>query len=541
VARYSRKSITSTYVVAPSKLEEQRKQRYIRRQSVRFTLVVLFVLIVQRFLTTPNILAQAVCPTSQDSISVPLRAQATPLSMRLSTNINNVLSLNPSSMPTATANLAYLRQWNPPLIRLLFGFRGNTSLPESRPGQWDFSRPDAAIGNLRAQGASFFLSVHSAPPWMFDKTGHLPPDRVKLFAQYMARLVGWYNKGGFRDEKGVYHASGHTNWVHTWEIWNEPDSGDEIPVNTLKDRQAAFFTPLEYAQMYNTVVQAMRAVDSTIVVGGPSVIGYITSIYTNYISGFLRYVKQPVGFLSIHFYSTGNLKEPDQAVLQHLTDSYDSTVDAVQTLLHKMKRSIPLWVDELGFNASSHPPIDQRSTSIIGYAFIADAFIQSEVRNVTQLNQHVFVGNAQNGMMDQGTGQPYRTYWLYMMLSQSFPPGSQMLALTQLHSGIIALSAISPDHQSLHILLVNMRAATAKDVNGHGVSHTLCIDLVNKHAGVGVLFGAPATAWTFDANTPINQMPVSSLQWLVNAGQDHVLFQEHLSGYSATLLELPVR
>ncbi len=545
MARNPRKPVTSAFVVAPSSFaprepEEKRRQRYIRRQSIRFTLFVLLVLSVQRFLSTPGLLAKVACTSSQDSLTVPLRAQGQPLSLQLSTNFDDPFTITPSVMPNAVTTLSYLQQWQPPLVRLHFGFRGVTSMPESRPGQWDFSRPDGAISQLRARNVSFVLNVRSAPPWMFDSTGHLPPSRFPLFAQYMARVVGWYNKGGFTDENGVYHASGHIGWVHTWEIWNEPDSGSEIPVSTLQDRHAPFFSPQDYALLYDEVTKAMRAVDPTIVTGGPAVIGYQVSTYTNYIGGFLSHVTQPVGFLSIHFYSTGDRRQPDEAVLQNLTDGYSETIDAVQRLMHQMKRNIPLWVDELGFNESSVLPVDPRGSSPIGYAFAADAFIQGEVRNVAQINQFPFAGNQQNGLVDFKTSQPFRTYWLYVMLAHAFPPGSQMLAMTHLPSGVVALSAIGADRQKLHILLVNMRAASAKDINGHGVPHTVCIDLVNKHAGVGLPFGAPATEWTFDATTPINDLPTSSTQWLINAGQDHLIFQEQLSGYSATLVELPL-
>src|SRR6185437_10547357 len=105
-----------------------------------------------------------------------------------------------------------------------FGFHGTTSLPESRPGQWDFTAPDTAISNMRAQHTTFILNVRSAPPFMFNSSGKLRDGTFHEYARYLARLVGWYNKGGFTDDAGVYHHSGHQGWIHTWEIWNEPSS-----------------------------------------------------------------------------------------------------------------------------------------------------------------------------------------------------------------------------------------------------------------------------------------------------------------------------
>ncbi len=520
---------------------EQQRQRTLRRQSIRFTLFVLLVFNIQRFITTPGILAAVVCPTSQDSVTVPLRANATPLNLRVSTNVDDPTELDPATGGgNAVTNLAYLQQWNPPLMRLHFGFRGHViSLPEETRGDWNFSYPDAAIGHLRAQGTSFFLNVRSSPPWMFDASGHLPRQNFPLFAQYMARLVGWYNKGGFTDDSGRYHASGHSEWVHTWEIWNEPSSGSEIPV-PVANRNALWMSPQDYALMFSEVVAAMRAVDPTVAVGGPALSGYNAHAFTWYLSNFLLNVTQPVSFVSFHFYPTGNIKEPDQAVLQNLSQSYGQYINAVQRMMQQIHKSIPLWIDELGFNAYSRLPIDPRGTSLIGYAFVADVFAQSVASGVAQVNEFPLVGDAQLGLIDMKSGAPFRTYWLYTMLAQAFPLGSQVVLNTRLPSGVVAIAAISPDRRTLHMLLGNMRAATAKDVNGNGVPHTVCINLVNEHAGVGLPFGAPATAWSFDASTPINDLPTSSTQWLINAGQDHLIFQEQLAGYSATIVALPL-
>jgi hypothetical protein len=544
VARNPRKPITSTFAVAAPpagpRMPWDQRRRAIRAHYVRFTLFVVLIFSVQRFITTPGILAAVVCPSSQDSVTIPLRANGTPLHLQMSTNVDDATELNPAANQKAITNLAYLQQWQPPMVRLHFGFRGNVySLPEAQRGDWNFSVPDAAIAHLRAQGTSFVLNVRSAPPWMFDASGHLPRQNFPLFARYMARLVGWYNKGGFTDDNGIYHASGHSEWVHTWEIWNEPSSGGEIPVY-VANRNALYMSPQDYALMYSEVVAAMRAVDPTIVAGGPALSGHSAQAFTWYLSNFLLDATQPISFVSFHFYPTENRQEPDQAVLQNFSQSYGQYISAVQAMMRQIHKNIPLWIDELGFNAYARLPIDPRGTSLIGYAFVADVFTQSVADGVTQVNEFPFVGDAQLGLIDIKSAQPYRTYWLYVMMSQAFPPGSQIMLNTRLPSGVTAIAAISPDRSKLHILLGNLRAASAKDINGHGVPHTVCINLVNEHAGVGLPFGAPATAWTFDASTPSNDLPTSSTQWLINAGQDHLIFQEQLSGYSATLVDLPL-
>lgn len=520
----------------------QWERRLIWRKTIIFATVVLLFLNVQRFLTTPGALAAVACSSASTAVTVPLRPTTTPLNLQLSTNLADGTQLDPSANPHAMDYLNYLKQWNPPLVRLHFGFRGDVfSLPEAQPGVWNFQVPDTAIAHLRAQETTFVLNVRSAPPWMFDGSGQLRDRSFGEFALYVARLVRWYNKGGFTDDSGHFLASGHYGWVHTWEIWNEPSSGDEIPA-PVPDRNAAWLDAQDYARLFNVVAQAMRSVDPTVVVGGPALIWHDISNYGPYLRTFLQDATQPVGFVSIHYYPTGNLHEPDQAILGRISTEYHTILTSVQAVLRHPPHGPPppLWVDELGFNESSRLPIDPRGTSAISYAFIAQIFMESAVSQVAQVDQFPFASNPQYGEIDETTGQPFRTYWLYRMLSQSFPPGSQLLSVHALASGVTALAALSPDRHKLHILLDNMLATHPKDVNGKGATQTICIDLVNTHTGIGLPFGAPATAWTFDASTPASDPPATATQWLINAGQDHLIFQEQLAGYSATLVELPV-
>ncbi len=41
---------------------------------------------------------------------------------------------------------------------------------------------------------------------------------------YYERLINWYNNGGFTDEYGVVHKSGHYMNISHWEVLNEIDS-----------------------------------------------------------------------------------------------------------------------------------------------------------------------------------------------------------------------------------------------------------------------------------------------------------------------------
>ena len=44
---------------------------------------------------------------------------------------------------------------------------------------------------------------------------------VKALGDYYGRLLAWYNRGGFADEYGNRHESGHALNITLWEIFNE--------------------------------------------------------------------------------------------------------------------------------------------------------------------------------------------------------------------------------------------------------------------------------------------------------------------------------
>ena len=102
--------------------------------------------------------------------------------------------------------------------------------PKDGKTSWDFSVIDPmTIDFLEAtKGHSVVLNFSTIPQWMFksDKPAVYPADAdgvtwtytqgsdfrdptFKEVADYYARLLSWYTKGGFTDELGKRHESGH--------------------------------------------------------------------------------------------------------------------------------------------------------------------------------------------------------------------------------------------------------------------------------------------------------------------------------------------
>ena len=94
---------------------------------------------------------------------------------------------------------------------------------------WDFRALDIQVQHLLGSVAfpetSILQLTGNSPPWWFWGPGQprkefAEPTGVRE-GHYFSRVLDWYQKGGFTDEFGVYHHSGHN---YTWgylEVLNE--------------------------------------------------------------------------------------------------------------------------------------------------------------------------------------------------------------------------------------------------------------------------------------------------------------------------------
>ena len=115
-----------------------------------------------------------------------------------------------------------------------------------------------------SEGHSPVFSFSTIPEWMFatPKPVLYPDDPNQVFwdysqgtelhdvgalADYYARLAAWYTQGGFTDELGKFHASGHHYDIRYWEVFNEVDGEHDT-------------TPQHYVERYDAITQAVLKV-----------------------------------------------------------------------------------------------------------------------------------------------------------------------------------------------------------------------------------------------------------------------------------------
>jgi len=485
--------------------------------------------------TTITSAPSCVTPTGTPvPLAIQMNTPPTKKNMLLATNIVNTKELSPSTSPLAQSVTALLQQWQPGKVRLHMGFSyGSYTLPESKQGEWDFTDLDATISQLRALHIEYYLEVRTGPPWMYDAAGQLRDQSFGEFATYITRLVSWYNKGGFTDDKGQFHASGHTNWVHEWEIWNEPNSGFEIPA-PVADRPATWMSAQRFARLFDVANWAMRKVDPTIATGGPTISSYPD---IPYLRDFITSVQSPLDFLTFHYYAVGKASDTDAALFAAADGPrlYDRLVAANQ-IIASVKPGLPIWIDEVGVNEASYGTVDGRGTSPLSYAFFTQVFVMAQNEGIALLGQFPLVGTVQFGLLDSTTLKSYRTLWFMQRLAGLFPPGIGELPITGLgNTGLIAMAAIAPDGKHLRVLIGNRRVLHANDVGGTGSAATVKLTFAGNAHLYAVTAGSTAQVWGFDATTSPQSAPTPCQA----TATDNALTVT-VGGYGATMLDLPL-
>src|SRR5271155_4232424 len=143
-----------------------------------------------------------------------------------------------------------LRDLNAGLVRSALWFPyprfavAELSPPENEKTFWSFSLMDPVVEDFfrATSGHPIVMTISTIPQWMFktDQNVGIPDDpnqvawnyeqgtelrdsSMKEVADYFARVASWYTAGGFTDELGAFHPSGHHYKIDYWEVLNEPE------------------------------------------------------------------------------------------------------------------------------------------------------------------------------------------------------------------------------------------------------------------------------------------------------------------------------
>jgi hypothetical protein len=379
-------------------------------------------------------------------------------------------------------------------------------------GSWDFRALDSVVNDVTAAGARPVLNIFHAPEWMWDCTARTIRDLTfGEFADYMARLVAYYNKGSFVAEDGrtITNPAGVANRIAYWELWNEPDL---LSLACLPDR-APNITAAQYVAMWNATTTKMLAVDPSIKLIGPATdaVQYVTALAAGA-------VRKPDA-LSYHGYGGGDVTHTDQF-------HFDGLDELVNSLVRMRALGIPVWVTELNVNAGPDDPT-HRPYNAYGAAWGASAFRRLALGGASTIFQYEFAhpDNPNFQLVDQATGLPRLPYWRDYYLARYFPPGSRLLSATSSQSGIETLAVRAPRSRNVRVLVVNRQVDSPIAIGGPGLPETVQVTVANLRGVTQV------SLRQLDDSTPLASGPPAIALHVGNTAT--VSF----SGYGAALLE----
>ena len=325
--------------------------------------------------------------------------------------------------------------------------------PTETATSWNFTHVDPpTVDFLEAtKGRNPILNFSTIPGWMFvDGQPDYPADPREIFfaynqgvdlvdpsgkqlGDYFARLVSWYTNGGFTDELGEWHESGHHYELPYWEVLNEADFEHDM-------------TPQSYTERYDVIVEAIRRVSPETQFVGLGIAR--PSLDPEYFEYFLNPANHregiPLDWISYHFYAAPALSETIddwQHSLFAQADGFVATVRSIESIRKRLSPSTRTMINEVGIILAEDDltvyGADMGEPDFpVEYWNLAGALFAHLVVELTRLGIDV-IGESQLvgypgqfpsvSMVDWNTGEPNARFRVLELLRESIAPGDVLV------------------------------------------------------------------------------------------------------------------
>ena len=358
--------------------------------------------------------------------------------------------------------------------------------PPSGSTFWDFSLIDPlTLDFLEAtKGHPVILNFSTIPAWMFRTPKQVmapqDPDQVdwnytqgtdlrdpsmKELGDYYARLVSWYRNGGFRDEYGQEHRSGHHYKIPYWEVLNESDFEHNM-------------TPQQYTERYDAIAAAIHQVspDTKFVALALAAPSKAPAMFEYFLDPRHHKPGVPLDMISYHFYATPDASqtpEIQQYTFFEQADGFLNSVRYIESIRKRLSPGTKTTVDEIGSISAddgeqSKPghvtkPIPPSYWNLSGatYAYVYGnlAALGIEVAGESQLvgypTQYPSVS-----MVDWNTGAPNARFRVLQLLKEELGPAYRVVKTERHVPGVFAQGFVGPGDEH-KLLLVNKRGQNA--------------------------------------------------------------------------------
>ncbi len=297
--------------------------------------------------------------------------------------------------------------------------------------------------------------------WTYTKGTQLRDASGKELGDYYGRLVSWYVNGGFTDEYGMRHESGHHYDIPYWEVLNEPDFEHQM-------------TPEQYTLCYDAIVTGIKAVAPKmkfvgLALAGPSANPHMFEYFLNPAN---HKPGIPLDMISYHFYATPTADQTldaQQFTFFAQADQFITTVMYVEEIRKRLSPATRTTIDEIGSISADDggqdkpghvtAPISDAYWALSGamYAYVFGhlASLGIDIAGESQL-----VGYPTQfpsvSMVDWNTGAANPRFRVLELLKNSFSAGDRLVATNCDTSAVYALGFVSANGEH-KLLLVNKR------------------------------------------------------------------------------------
>jgi hypothetical protein len=347
--------------------------------------------------------------------------------------------------------------------------------PTATNTSWDFSLIDPmTIDFLEAtKGHPIILNFSTMPAWLFktDQPVTYPDDpnapywnytqgtelkdpTLKDLGDYYARLVSWYSLGGFTDELGVRHDSGHHYDIAWWEVLNETEAEHST-------------TPEQYTERYDAIVSAIHQVSpQTKFVGLAMAYANRLNYYEYFLDPKHHRPGIPLDMISYHFYADPGqgavAANPDAWHFCEQADKFLDTVRQIESIRLRQSPATQTDVDELGVIAPDQSWQNQPVYWNAAGAMFAYVYLELSKLGIENVGESQLVGYPTQypsvSMVNWETGKPNARFRVLELLKHNFGPGDTLVA-TGVASPNVAAQAFETG-AGRKILLVNKENST---------------------------------------------------------------------------------
>ncbi len=362
--------------------------------------------------------------------------------------------------------------------------------PANGHTSWNFSLIDPMVrAFMRAtKGHSVIMNFSTIPEWMFKTPKPIGypknPDQVdwgyeqgttlrkpgiQAVADYYARLVSWYTRGGFHDEFGKWHPSPFHYHIAWWEVLNEVEWEHHM-------------TPQVYTRYYDAITAAIHKISPH-----TRFVGMALGTPANSLSWFEYFLNPlnhthgaPLDMISYHFYAQPTAADKPAvwpALFFKQADNFLGQVRAVEKIRRRLSPQTLTDVDELGsiLPDDTAPrlarPIPHMYWNLSG-AMYAYMYAKLAAMGIHVVGESQLIGYPSQfpsvSMVNWTTGVPNARFRVLQMLVKNFGPADHMPVTRVLASspanktaGRLFAQAFRTPSGDRKILLVNCRDKAA--------------------------------------------------------------------------------